>query len=91
MSAPSKEKRGVRTALIAESKLRKEHRARRSFKGSPAKRRKRKRDDKRECVCCGVPVTNRNLGGHSGKSALTGSLLCLRCEDGLGNKAEETR
>ncbi len=36
------------------------------------------------CLFCGVPVTNRNLGGHSGKSALSGRLLCLGCADGSG-------
>jgi hypothetical protein len=33
------------------------------------------------CVACGTRVTNRNLGGYSGRSALSGSLWCERCAD----------
>jgi hypothetical protein len=35
----------------------------------------------RRCVACGTRVTNRNLGGYSGRSALSGSLWCDRCAD----------
>jgi hypothetical protein len=35
----------------------------------------------RRCVSCGASVTNRTLGGHSGRSALTGSVWCYRCAD----------
>ena len=34
------------------------------------------------CVECGVRVTNQNLGGHHGRSALSGDLWCLSCADG---------
>jgi hypothetical protein len=33
------------------------------------------------CVVCGSHVTNRNLGGNDGRSALSGNLWCLRCAD----------
>jgi hypothetical protein len=33
------------------------------------------------CVVCNVPVDNENLGGHSGRSALSSSLFCLCCGD----------
>jgi len=36
----------------------------------------------RRCVSCGVPVSNRNLGGHYRKSALAGRLWCVRHADG---------
>jgi hypothetical protein len=36
----------------------------------------------RRCVECGVHVTNSNLGGYSGRSALSGDLWCLDCADG---------
>jgi hypothetical protein len=35
----------------------------------------------RRCVVCNCRVTNRNLGGNDGRSALTGELWCLRCAD----------
>lgn len=35
----------------------------------------------RRCVSCCSRVTNRNLGGHEGRSALTGDLWCERCAD----------
>jgi hypothetical protein len=38
----------------------------------------------RRCVVCGVPVSNRNLGGHYRKSALAGRLWCVPC--GWGNE-----
>jgi hypothetical protein len=34
-----------------------------------------------KCVACDAKVTNQNLGGHSGRSALTGALWCDRCVD----------
>lgn len=34
----------------------------------------------RRCVVCGVRITNRNLGGYSGRSALR-PLWCLSCAD----------
>jgi hypothetical protein len=36
----------------------------------------------RGCVVCGAHVTNDNLGGYSGRSALGGDLWCLSCADG---------
>jgi hypothetical protein len=36
----------------------------------------------RQCVVCHVPVTNQNLGGYNGRSALSGDLFCLSCADG---------
>lgn len=41
----------------------------------------RRRSPIRRCVACGVPVTNRNLGGNDGRSALSGPLWCLECAD----------
>ena len=35
----------------------------------------------RRCAVCAARVTNRNLGGYDGRSALTGDLYCLRCAD----------
>ena len=35
----------------------------------------------RSCVSCVVRVTNRNVGGHSRKSALSGALWCYSCAD----------
>jgi hypothetical protein len=35
----------------------------------------------RNCVACGSPVSNRNLGGFAGRSALSGKLFCLACAD----------
>jgi hypothetical protein len=36
----------------------------------------------RRCVACGSRVTNQSLGGHDGRSALSGSLWCYDCADG---------
>jgi hypothetical protein len=35
----------------------------------------------RRCMVCQTKVSNRNLGGHDGNSALCGPLFCLRCAD----------
>jgi hypothetical protein len=35
----------------------------------------------RRCVACDSRVTNRNLGGSDGNSALTGPVWCLSCAD----------
>jgi len=35
----------------------------------------------RLCTACGCRVSNRNLGGYDGRSALTGSLWCYGCAD----------
>jgi hypothetical protein len=35
----------------------------------------------RLCVSRDSRITNRNLGGNNGRSALTGDLYCLRCAD----------
>jgi len=35
----------------------------------------------RRCVSCDSPVTNRNLGGCSGRSAMSGPLWCCQCAD----------
>ncbi len=35
----------------------------------------------RRCAACNSRVTNRNLGGNDGRSALTGTVWCLRCAD----------
>jgi hypothetical protein len=35
----------------------------------------------RPCTTCGIPVGNQNLGGYSGRCALSGSLFCLGCSD----------
>ena len=43
-----------------------------AFRPTPAARR---------CVACDVRVTNSNLGGADGKSALTGLLWCRLCTD----------
>jgi hypothetical protein len=37
----------------------------------------------RYCVNCGVRVTNQNVGGYEGKSALTGRLFCEVCADAV--------
>jgi hypothetical protein len=42
------------------------------------------------CVACGTRVTNRNLGGYSGRSALSGSLWCERCADSAQRCREKT-
>ena len=41
----------------------------------------------RRCVVCGCAVSNKNLGGFNGRSALTGDLFCLSCADGKGGEA----
>ena len=35
----------------------------------------------RRCTACDSRMTKRNLGGNDGRSALTGSVYCLRCAD----------
>lgn len=37
----------------------------------------------RYCVGCGERVTNANVGGYEGRSALTGRLYCELCADEL--------
>jgi hypothetical protein len=41
----------------------------------------RRRAATRRCVSCDSRITNRNLGGNDGRSALSGELWCLRCPD----------
>lgn len=36
-------------------------------------------NDERRCPGCLRKITNENLGGHSGKSALSGTLFCEMC------------
>jgi hypothetical protein len=36
----------------------------------------------RRCVSCNSRITNRNLGGNDGRSALSGPVWCLSCADG---------
>ncbi len=36
---------------------------------------------RRYCCGCGVAVTNRNIGGYEGRSALTGRLFCDLCAE----------
>jgi hypothetical protein len=38
--------------------------------------------DIRRCVVCEARVTNANLGGYDGRSALNAGLYCLSCADG---------
>jgi hypothetical protein len=38
----------------------------------------------RQCVGCGCWVSNQNLGGYNGRSALIGALWCCECADGRG-------
>jgi len=40
-----------------------------------------RRKHRRACVACGSAVTNRNLGGFDGRSALSGHLWCEDCAD----------
>jgi hypothetical protein len=84
MKSPPKTKRGpAKTALQTDSKLARYYRARRSFQASINKRSRRGHNDRRQCVCCGTRVSNRNLGGYCGRSAMTGPLYCFRCADWL--------
>ena len=40
-----------------------------------------RRAPQRRCISCYCRVTNSNLGGYSGRSALTGPVWCYRCAD----------
>ncbi len=40
--------------------------------------------DYRPCGGCHYPVTNANLGGHDGRSAMRGTLWCDHCADERG-------
>jgi formylmethanofuran dehydrogenase subunit E len=40
----------------------------------------------RYCARCGERVTNANVGGYEGRSALTGRLFCLACADDVEGK-----
>jgi hypothetical protein len=75
MTGPPKEKRGVGTALkTAELSTRYRFIVFTQLFRSPIL-------PIRRCVACDSRVTNRNLGGNSGRSALTGNLWCWRCAD----------
>jgi hypothetical protein len=37
----------------------------------------------RSCRVSGIFVGDPNLGGHDGRSALSGKLFCLKCADGI--------
>ncbi|PYK52038.1 MAG: hypothetical protein DME20_00055 [Verrucomicrobia bacterium] len=80
MDAPPKEKRGVRTALLT-ARLRRDYRARRWLASVIREPNTRGYGERRECVCCGLCVTNATLGGHCGRSPMTGPLYCLCCAD----------
>jgi hypothetical protein len=40
-----------------------------------------RRTELRRCCICGIEVRNENLGGFSGRSALSGRLFCGHCSD----------
>jgi hypothetical protein len=42
------------------------------------------RTEARRCCVCGIAVKNSNLGGFTGRSALSGRLFCPYCEDSGG-------
>jgi len=75
MSPPPKEKRGCNTALKTAELLATYHLslALQVFSG--------RRAASRRCVACRAHVTNRNLGGHDGPSALTGPVWCYEYAD----------
>ena len=71
MRSPLKEKRGRRTALkTADLAV--------AYRFSLAAQTRRAI---RRCVACGCRVTNRNLGGYDGRSALSADLWCYSCAD----------
>jgi len=77
MSAPQKAKRGLRrTAFQSANRSREYHFSLKRQLRSCTK-------PKRRCIACGFVVTNRNLGGFDGRSALSGVLRCERCADYL--------
>jgi len=41
----------------------------------------RRKTATRRCTACDSRITNRNLGGNGGRSALSGELWCLNCAD----------
>jgi hypothetical protein len=42
---------------------------------------RKRRSELRRCCVCGIAVKNSNLAGFTGRSALSGRLFCLHCED----------
>jgi len=73
MKSPPKETRGVQTALKT-AELLATYRLLaflQPFSGG--------RVASRRCVSCDSRLTNRNLGGYDGRSALSGPLWCYHC------------
>ncbi len=48
---------------------------------TPIARWAHRRERVNRCCVCGIVVRNENLGGFSGRSALSGRIFCLHCED----------
>ena len=75
MSPPAKKKRRPAKTALSNVKLQGSYHwalLLQVFRPTPATRR---------CVACDVRVTNSNLGGADGKSALSGPLWCRLCAD----------
>jgi hypothetical protein len=68
---PPKKERGVKAALETD-------RAEEEYCSSDLLQ---PRNQPRRCAACGCRVTNGNLGGFVGHSALSGSLFCYHCAD----------
>ena len=75
MSALRKEKRGLCRTAFQYVELQ------RGYHFCPLLQAFRRKKPVRKCVGCDVRVTNRNLGGFDGQSALSGCLWCERCAD----------
>jgi hypothetical protein len=75
MTAPAKKKRGPCATAFHNVELQRGYHFCTSLQPIWRKMRVRR------CVACDAKVTNQNLGGYSGKSALTGELWCERCSD----------
>jgi hypothetical protein len=75
MNEPPKKKGGLYQTALHNVELTRAYRF--SSKTQLVSRRKQRRS----CLACGSTVTNRNLGGHNGRSALSSNLWCERCAD----------
>ena len=73
LAPPKKKKRGVGTALQTAELLR---------AYCVLTFLQRTKVPARRCVSCNSRITNRNLGGNDGRSALSGPVWCLSCADG---------
>jgi hypothetical protein len=81
MSLPKKKKGRRETALLTQTPSSQRCQSSVLFETPLARWMRPQKSAQRRCVVCNAPVTNSNLGGYDGRSALAASLYCIHCAE----------